>query len=276
MMSVTTPPATKRRRRKLPRGWIPDQHGAWAMLIVPLLVGVVASGGAWLHVPLALLWFVGYFAFFATGQWLRSRLKSRYFPPVRAYVLASAPLGAVVALAEPRLLRWAPVFLPLLVVSLWCSYRRKDRSLLNDSVAVTAACLMLPVAYDAGHGAADRWPAVWFATVIVLAYFVGTAFYVKTIIRERGNRTYLALSLAYHAAMVPLPLVVAAVMGRMVPGTTGSQVATLDLGPLVALNVILLLRALAVPRTGATPKQVGVGEILVSATLTVLLLVKVV
>lgn len=246
------------------------------MLVVPLLVGVAASGGAWEHVPLALLWFVGYFAFFATGQWLRSRRKARYFPPVRAYVLASAPLGAVVALAEPRLLRWVPVFLPLLLASLWCSHRRKDRSLLNDAVSVTAACLMLPVAYDAGHGPADGWPAVWLATVLVLAYFVGTAFYVKTIIRERGNRTYLALSLAYHAAMVPLPLAAAAIAGRMVPGATGSQVATLDLGLLVALNVILLLRALAVPRTGATPKQVGVGEILVSTTLTVLLLVKVV
>ena len=135
---------------------------------------------------------------------------------------------------------------------------------------------MLPVAYDAGRGPADGWPSVWVATVLVLAYFVGTAFYVKTIIRERGNRTYLALSLAYHAVMVPLPLAAASVAGRMVPGATGSQVATLDLGLLVALNVILLLRALAVPRTGATPKLVGVGEIIVSATLTVLLLVKVV
>ncbi|WP_245854692.1 YwiC-like family protein [Flavimobilis soli] len=273
---MATPPATRRRRRRPTRGWVPDQHGAWAMLVVPLVVGVVASGGAWVHVPLALLWIVGYLAFFATGQWLRSRRKPRYLPPVRAYALACAPLGAVVALAEPRLLRWVPVFLPLLVVSLWCSHRRKDRSLVNDAVSVTAACLMLPVAYDAGRAPTDGWPAVWLATALVLAYFVGTAFYVKTIIRERGNRTYLALSLAYHAAMVPLPLAAAAIMGRMVPGTSGSPVATLDMGPLVALNALLLLRALAVPRTGATPKQVGVGEILVSTTLTVLLLVKVV
>ena len=56
-------------------------------------------------------------------------------------------------------------------------------------------------------------------------------------------------------------------------------VSTLIYAPLVLPPVVtgfLLLRALAVPRTGATPKQVGVGEILVSTTLTVLLLVKVV
>lgn len=277
MTRVRTPEAPlKRRRRKVPRGWIPDQHGAWAMLAVPLLVGIIASGGAWVHVPLALLWFCGYFAFFATGQWLRSRRKARYFPPVRAYALACAPLGAAVAAVEPSLLRWVPAFLPLLAISLWCSHRRKDRSMLNDIVAVVAACLMLPVAYDAGGGAGDRWPAVWIATAIVVTYFIGTALYVKTIIRERGSRTYLALSLGYHALTIPLPLVAAAGAGRMVPGADGAQVATLDLGLLVALNVILLLRALAVPRTRATPKQVGVGEIIVSTALTVLLLVKVV
>lgn len=246
------------------------------MLVVPLLIGVVASGGAWIHVPLTLLWIIGYFAFFATGQWLRSRRKARYFPPVRAYALACAPLGAIVAVGDPSLLRWVPAFLPLLATSLWCSHRRKDRTILNDTVAVAAACLMLPVAYNAGRGAANGWPAVWIATIVVLGYFVGTAFYVKTIIRERGNRTYLALSLGYHALTIPLPLVAAAVVGRMVLDADTVQVATLDLGLLIALNVILLLRALAVPRTRATPKQVGVGEIIVSTALTVLLLAKVV
>jgi hypothetical protein len=33
--------------------WIvPKQHGAWAMLIVPFLLGAYAGGFTWLHVPL--------------------------------------------------------------------------------------------------------------------------------------------------------------------------------------------------------------------------------
>jgi hypothetical protein len=47
--------------------WVPNQHGAWAMLAGPLLVGVLAGGAAWVHVPLTVLWFLGYFA---TGRWL--------------------------------------------------------------------------------------------------------------------------------------------------------------------------------------------------------------
>ena len=277
MSSSATRAPAPRRRRRLPRGWVPDQHGAWAMLAVPFLLGAAAAGGAWIHVPLALLWCCGYLAFYAVGQWLRSRRKARYLPPARAYVLACAPLGLAVAVAQPGLARWVPVFVPLLAVSLWCSHRRKDRSLLNDAVAVLAACLMLPVAFDAATGPGDpRWPAVWIATALVLAYFLGTVLYVKTVIRERGSRAYRALSAGYHLVTVPLPLAAVALADRMVPGAGGPDMTTLEVGPLVVFNVALLLRALVVPRTSATPLQVGVGEILFSATLTVLLLAKVV
>jgi len=36
-------------------GWVPNQHGAWAMLASPLLVGVVAGGFAWVHLALTAL-----------------------------------------------------------------------------------------------------------------------------------------------------------------------------------------------------------------------------
>src|SRR5690625_7821960 len=57
--SATTRPAGKRRRRS--PGWVPNQHGAWAMVIVPALAGVLLSGPSWRHVPLLGLWWVGYF-----------------------------------------------------------------------------------------------------------------------------------------------------------------------------------------------------------------------
>jgi len=52
-------PGRKPGRKRSP-GWVPNQHGAWAMLAGPLVVGVVASGPAWVHLPLAALWFLGY------------------------------------------------------------------------------------------------------------------------------------------------------------------------------------------------------------------------
>ena len=77
---------------------MPNQHGAWAMLASPLAVGILAGGPAWVHVPLTALWFVGYFAFFATSLWLKARRRPRYWPPVRAYgIAAAAHRGALAA-----------------------------------------------------------------------------------------------------------------------------------------------------------------------------------
>src|SRR5664279_1310028 len=140
------------RRRLREPGWVPNQHGAWAMLIVPFAVGALDAGPSWRHLPLLFAWLVGYFAFFAAGLWLRSRGKRRYWPPVRTYGVLTVVLGLVVIVVQPDVLHWAIVFLPLLAFSLWCSWRRADRSLLNDGVTVLAACLMTVVAAGFGSG----------------------------------------------------------------------------------------------------------------------------
>ena len=247
------------------------------MLAVPLLVGVFLGGPAWVHVPLAALWFVGYFAFFAAGLWLKSRFKARWWPPVRAYGIATVVPAVAVLLLRPDLLAWVPFFLPLVAVSLWSSYRRSERSLLNDGATVLAACLMLPVAFAAGTGPAPGpwpglslpdgvtgvagigWPQVWALFALVLAYFAGTILYVKTLIRERGERSYLVASVVYHLAagvVVPVALVAA--------GLAGWPAAVLFAG--------LAARAVWVPRTAATPLQFGLGEVAASVLVTVVAL----
>lgn len=156
-MSDLTSAAPSRRsegQRTRPRsrgpGWMPNQHGAWAMLIVPFAVGALDAGPSWRHVPLLFTWLAGYFAFFAAGLWLRSRGKRRYWPPVRTYAVLTIVLGLGVVAVEPDMLRWAVIFLPLLGFSLWCSWHRVDRSLPNDAVTVLAACLMTVVAAGLG------------------------------------------------------------------------------------------------------------------------------
>jgi len=239
------------------------------MLIVPFAVGALDAGPSWRHLPLLLAWLAGYVAFFATGLWLRARRKPRYRPPVRAYGALAVALGLVVVAIDPDLLRWAVVFLPLLTISLWCSWRRADRTLLNDGVTVLAACLMTVVVAGVGErsgrpgtpglaglawlpGADQAHP--WVLAGLLLAYFAGTVLYVKTMIRDRGNRRRYALSVAYHAAVC-------------VPAAAA--------GPwLGALFVVLAVRAAVVPRwwPGLTPAAIGVGEIAASVALAALLL----
>ena len=239
------------------------------MLAVPLLVGMFLGRPAWVHVPLAVLWFVGYFAFFATGLWLRSRRKARYWPPVRAYGIATVVPAVAVLLVRPDLLAWVPVFLPLVAVSLWSSHRRRERSLLNDGVTVLAAGLMLPVAFAAGVGPVPGpwpgltlpdgvaglsgigWPQVWALFVLVLAYFAGTILYVKTLIRERGEPSYLVASVAYHL-----------VAGVVV--SVALALAGLAWWPAAVLFAGLTARAVWVPRTAARPMQFGMGEVAAS------------
>lgn len=222
--------------------WVPNQHGAWAMLAGPLLVGVIAGGPAAVHVPLALLWFLGYFAFFAAGLWLKARRRARYRPPVVVYSLACLLPAAGVLAMEPRLAAWGLVFAPLLVLGLALAAARKDRALLSGLATTLAASLMTAVAYDAGGG--TDWSRAWLLTATMAAYYVGTLLYVKTMIRERGNRAYVVASVAFHA----------------LASVTLAWVSWW----LTAVFAALTLRAALAPRLGLTPKQVGIGEIVLN------------
>jgi hypothetical protein len=237
------------------------------MLVLPLTAGIWLTGPAWVHLPLALFWVVGYLAFHAAGRWLRSRPRSRQLVPLVVYGAVAAILGLVTLLAAPSLLRWAPAFLPLLALSLWWTARGAERSLRNDAVTVLAACLMAPVAFDAGAGAGVGagaeagagvgWPGLWVTAGVLLSYFLGTVLYVKTMIRERGRRGYVVASVGYHLA---------GVLGAIWLVAAGWQRWWL-----VVLWVLLAGRAFAGPAVNARrgrplrPVVVGVGEIVASA-----------
>ena len=75
--------------RRRSAGWVPDQHGAWAMITIPVLMGVVIGGPHWRHLPLLVAWWVGYFFFHAASLWVKSRRKERYLPPMRVYGVAT-------------------------------------------------------------------------------------------------------------------------------------------------------------------------------------------
>ncbi|HQR27117.1 MAG TPA: YwiC-like family protein [Nocardioides sp.] len=218
---------------------MPNQHGAWAMLASPLLVGMVAGGFAWVDLPLAAFWFVGYLAFFATSLWLKSGRRAKWFPPVRAYSLLAAGLGLVVVAMDPALLRWAPAFVLPLGIGLWAAAHRHERDLLAGLATVLASGLVTVVAYDAGGtGPLTRG---WQLGAVQFLYFAGTVFYVKTVIRERDNPAFLRLSVAVHAA-------------------SAAAMAWLSWW-LVAVFALLTARAAVVPRLRPTPRQVGIGEI---------------
>lgn len=223
------------------------------MLASPLLVGALAAGIAWVHLPLAAFWFLGYFTFFATSLWLKSGRRSRYVSPVRLYAAAAAALGLATVLLQPSLLRWAPLFVPPLAVGLWAAAHRRERELLSGVTTVIGSALMTVVAYDAGGDADFR--RAWLLALVQFLYFGGTVFYVKSAIRERRNRGFLTLSVGAHAA---------------------AAVGLWFVSPWLALVfAALTLRAAVVPRLGLTPKGLGIGEILATLVVAVVSLLAV-
>ncbi|WP_372594827.1 YwiC-like family protein [Actinotalea sp.] len=240
-------------------GWVPRQHGAWAMLALPLVVGAVHAGPRWWHLLLASSWTVGYLAFHAAGLWLRSHGRSRYLPPVRVYGVLAVLLGGATVLVEPGVLVWAPLYAVLLTASLSLSWHREDRSLTNGMVTVLATSVMALVAQAPASPDAAAW---WIAGTLA-AYFAGTVLYVKTMIRERGSRPVYAASVLFHVLAVAAVAAGAVAAGE---STAITVAAALVLGLVAA-------RAIVVPRRwpGLRPLTVGLGEIAASLALGVVL-----
>lgn len=225
-------------------GYIPNQHGAWAMLVMPFLFGMFASKPVWLHAPLFLGWLLVYLFSYPFLQWLRTKKKRTYIGPMRLYGGLLIPTGVLLIVLEPALARWIPLFIPLFLVNAYFAIRNRERALINDLAAVVQFSLIVFVAYQAGGGT-DWTPAVERFALSVL-YFTGTVFYVKTMIREKHNRKYYAYSVGYHLAF----LIAAALW-----------FPSWLLPPLA----VLLVRAVWSPRAKMSVKQIGMLEFAYSA-----------
>lgn len=241
-------------------GWVPRQHGAWAMLALPLVVGAVHAGLQWWHLLLASAWAAGYLAFQAAGLWLRSRRRPRYLPPLRAYGVLAAILGGAVVAIEPGVLVWAPLYTVLLTVSLVLSWNRADRSLMNGLVTVLATSVMTLVAQAPHSPDAVAW---WLAGAMA-AYFTGSLLYVRTMIRERGNRALHATSVSFHALA----------LGAVTAGAVAVGEPTAVIAGTAVVLALLTARALVVPLAwpGLRPLAVGLGELAASLALGAVLL----
>jgi len=226
------------------RGYLPAQHGAWAMLFIPFLFGMFASKPVWLHALLFLGWLLVYLFSYPFFQWLRTKKKKMYVRPMQLYGGLLIPTGVLLLVLEPALARWVPLFIPLFLVNGYYASRNRERALLNDLAAVVQFSLMVFVAYQAGGGTDWMLAAELFGLSVL--YFAGTVLYVKTMIREKHNRKYYALSVGYHLALL-------AAGALWFPHWM--------LLPLA----VLLVRAVWSPRTQLTVKQTGMLEFVYSA-----------
>lgn len=245
------------------RDWIADQPGAWVMALFPALAGLIvgaAQSGSMLWTALWLLvcWTLCYCFEFSVARWLKSRGGRRYLPPTIGYGAVLALIGVPFVVLHPDILIWAPIYVVLAGIEFAAAWLRRERSLWGNAAAVIAASLMATIAYGyagyrpmtsledycayydciVGERMVDligpAWPSetgLWLAAIFAVIEF-GSVLFVKTMIRERGDRRYMAASWMWHAA-----LLVWWVMWRPMDGW----------GWMTVVAVVLLLRAVALP-----------------------------
>lgn len=251
-------------------GWLPNYHGAWAMISIPPLLGIVFTHARPVHIAFLGTWWIGYFCFFALLMYIKSQFARRYIPALLTYGTLTAICGVVVLVLAPYALLWVIPFLPLITIAVEEAYCRRERSVLSGFVTVLAASLALPVAAGFGMAApgTGQWQdilsipwSIWVCTVFVFLYFAGTVFYVKTNIRERGNSKYLLVSLAWHG----IALVCACIVAFLYGGWWITH---------ALLWLVLTVRAWIVPYRAQRGKPLtimalGMGEVVASIVLAI-------
>lgn len=259
------------KRRKGISPWKPNQHGAWAMLITPAVVGAIACiilavrSGMNPTVTLVQLvfiliaWFFGYFTFFAFGMVAKARTSERrkqYITPVFVYGAVSLAALVPILLFQPLLIYWGIVFAPLIAIAVVETLRGRPRSTLSGVSTTIASALLVSVLAHLGAAAGFGEPwEIWAGTIVLALFFSGSVTYVKSMIRERKNPRYLRGSIVYHAVALVVTIGVVSVTS---PGWLARVL-------LVAGMAWALVRSWYYPRQQQdgrkfTPKQVGLKE----------------
>lgn len=170
---------------------LPKEHGSWAMLIVPLLLGaIIAPGWDW---PVLIL-MVAAFGFFLVRFPLALLIKTRRrananraetWRWVYIYGGITALSGGWLVLAE-RLwfLALIGIFgIGLLLFHLWLVYRRQEMSVIGELSGIVGLALGAPMAYYTTSGQLDNTAILlWLISVL---YFGGTVFYIKLKVRQQ-------------------------------------------------------------------------------------------
>lgn len=250
-------------------GWLPNQHGAWAMLVVPFAAGTILCWRSDRLQPylagMLVTWMVGYFAFHAASGLLKSASarRHRWLPAFVTYATATLLAGLLtIWLAGPPVAWWLAVFALPLGVALWLASQRQERRLAGGLLTTGVASAMVlvtrfpdPTAMVGDPG----FPSAALLAGLVFGYFGGTVLHVKAMIRNRGQLAARNASIGWHTlwTLATAGLSVAGILGRAWP----------------VFFLATTLRAWLLPtvadRRPVRPPLIGMIEIVGSATLLV-------
>jgi hypothetical protein len=191
-----------------PVALVPPQHGAWAFLGLPLVVGVAVA--PWTPVLLLLAYPWSYFILaIAKERTTRHPRPERFRRPLVAWSLVAIPGLVALLLARPWLVWVGLAYALAFGVNIAFAMRRDDRDLVNDIVFILECTAIVPVAWAIGAIGRSLTPDAppLPATVVILALAVallltGSTLHVKSLIRERAHPGFARLSQGFAIVSV--------------------------------------------------------------------------
>lgn len=165
---------------------IPKEHGAWAMWIAPYIIGMLLAGPKWIHLLLLISIFFAYISVTPLLQGIRRpKEQKEMFKLSFIYLLIAGILGFPVLINHPKLLFILLLVAPFFAINIYFVRIKRERAFLNDLAGVIGLSSTLLVAYYIGLK--EFSTEIFIVWLLIILFFVGSIFFVKSKIREKNN-----------------------------------------------------------------------------------------
>jgi hypothetical protein len=236
--------------------FLPKQHGAWAMLIIPFCLGVIEGGFVWQDVPFFIGWIFLYLATYPMLLLFKKKKIKFYTNWTIIYLIPSLLLLLFPLLKSPSIVLFGLLMLPFFAINAYFTSQKKDRAFMNDMSAIFAFSIAGLASSYLGKEALN-FETLIFPFLTSILFFMGCTFYVKTMIREKKSSLFKWISWVYHLLVVAVWFL------------SGFWIVAIAFIP-------SLLRAYFFYGKKLTPLQIGVYEIVNSAIIFIILAIQIV
>lgn len=223
---------------------ISNQHGAILMALLPFLYGMLSGTPIWQHSFLLLAWCALYLMSYPFLSLFKGRNLTYYAKWTAIYGGAALLFALPVLQYNFSIFYFLLAMTPCVILNIYFVRQKNERALLNDIAGILIFSIAGMAAYYFSTQNLDL--QFYLVGVYSTVFFIGTTFYVKSMLRERKNPYYFKFSVIFHLSclLILLFLQQYIVALAFVPAT---------------------IRAFWLKRLKLSPKQVGLIEIGISA-----------
>ncbi|MEI6621633.1 MAG: YwiC-like family protein [Actinomycetes bacterium] len=256
MSDMNQGPGVQPKGRARRRSLFPPQHGAWAFIGLPIVLGAMNSPWDLVLPAISIAWICAFPISYFLIAILRYPRPGRFVRPLAIWSAVGVPLLVLVVIAQPWLLWFGVGYVVAFGINLAFARHHLERSLVNDFVFVIECTAIVPITWGTGVSG-QTWmppdfgsaPAVmWISTVSCAIFLVASTLHVKSLMRERNDRRFRRASQIWSCAAVLIGIWFGYLLG-MPLGLT-----------IVIAYVFMAVRSFWVGRRPLEPGKIGLIE----------------